>query len=64
MTDELQPPAPTPTITVLDGVGHYPMLESPTRFAQAVTAQPSNPTRQQLAAKAAPDARFPANSWQ
>lgn len=38
MTDELKRARPDADITVLDGVGHYPMLESPTRFAQAVTA--------------------------
>ena len=38
MTDELQRARPDASLTVLDGVGHYPMLESPTRFAQAVTA--------------------------
>ena len=38
MTDELKRARPDAKITVLDRVGHYPMLESPTRFAQAVTA--------------------------
>ncbi|MDQ1379764.1 MAG: hypothetical protein QOJ71_483, partial [Actinomycetota bacterium] len=38
MTDELKRARPDASLTVLDGVGHYPMLESPTRFAQAVTA--------------------------
>jgi pimeloyl-ACP methyl ester carboxylesterase len=38
MTDELQRARPDAKITVLENVGHYPMLESPTRFTQAVTA--------------------------
>jgi pimeloyl-ACP methyl ester carboxylesterase len=38
MTAELQRARPDASLTVLDGVGHYPMLESPTRFAEAVTA--------------------------
>jgi pimeloyl-ACP methyl ester carboxylesterase len=38
MTDELKRARPDAHIAVLDRVGHYPMLESPTRFAQAVTA--------------------------
>jgi pimeloyl-ACP methyl ester carboxylesterase len=38
MTDVLQRARPDAKITVLDGVGHYPMLEAPHRFAQAVTA--------------------------
>ncbi len=38
MTDELKRARPDAKITVLDRVGHYPMLEAPTRFAQAVTA--------------------------
>jgi len=38
MTDVLQRARPDAKITVLDGVGHYPMLEAPDRFAQAVTA--------------------------
>jgi pimeloyl-ACP methyl ester carboxylesterase len=38
MTDELKRARPDATLTVLDGVGHYPMLESPTRFARAVSA--------------------------
>lgn len=38
MTDELRRARPDTAVTILDGVGHYPMLESPTRFAQAVTA--------------------------
>jgi pimeloyl-ACP methyl ester carboxylesterase len=37
MTDELVRARPGTSVTVLEGVGHYPMLESPTRFAQAVT---------------------------
>jgi pimeloyl-ACP methyl ester carboxylesterase len=38
MTDELVRARPGTPVTVLEGVGHYPMLESPTRFAAAVTA--------------------------
>jgi pimeloyl-ACP methyl ester carboxylesterase len=38
MTDELQRARPGVAVTVLDGVGHYPMIESPSRFADAVTA--------------------------
>ena len=38
MTAELQRARPDASLSVLDGVGHYPMLESPTRFAEAVTA--------------------------
>ena len=37
MTDELVRARPGTPVTVLEGVGHYPMLESPTTFAQAVT---------------------------
>ena len=38
MTDELRRARPDAQVTILDGVGHYPMIESPTRFAQAATA--------------------------
>jgi pimeloyl-ACP methyl ester carboxylesterase len=38
MTDELRRARPDASLTVLEGVGHYPMLESPARFAEAVTA--------------------------
>jgi pimeloyl-ACP methyl ester carboxylesterase len=38
MTDTLKQARPDAAITVLDGVGHYPMIESPARFAAAVTA--------------------------
>jgi pimeloyl-ACP methyl ester carboxylesterase len=38
MTDTLKQARPDASITVLDGVGHYPMIESPARFAAAVTA--------------------------
>jgi pimeloyl-ACP methyl ester carboxylesterase len=37
MTDTFKQARPDATITVLDGVGHYPMIESPARFAAAVT---------------------------
>src|SRR5262249_35057893 len=36
MTDELVKAGPDAHVTVLDDVGHYPMIEAPTRFAQAV----------------------------
>ncbi len=38
MTDQLRSARPDAQITILDGVGHYPMIEAPTRFAEAVTA--------------------------
>ena len=38
MTDVLLRARPDAQVTILDGVGHYPMIESPTRFAAAVTA--------------------------
>ena len=38
MTDTLLLARPDAQVTILDGVGHYPMIESPTRFATAVTA--------------------------
>jgi pimeloyl-ACP methyl ester carboxylesterase len=38
MTDTLKQARPDASITVLDGVGHYPMIESPARFAAALTA--------------------------
>src|SRR6185437_14112841 len=37
MTDTLRKARPDAQVTILDGVGHYPMIESPTRFAEAVT---------------------------
>jgi pimeloyl-ACP methyl ester carboxylesterase len=37
MTDELLRARPGTPVTILDGVGHYPMIESPARFADAVT---------------------------
>ena len=37
MTDELLRARPGTPVTILDGVGHYPMIESPARFAAAVT---------------------------
>ena len=38
MTDELSRARPDAHVTILDGVGHYPMIEAPDRFAEAVTA--------------------------
>lgn len=38
MVDELRAARPDAMVTLLDGVGHYPMLEDPTRFAEAVLA--------------------------
>ncbi len=38
MTAVLQRARPDATVTVLDGVGHYPMIEAPPRFAAAVLA--------------------------
>ncbi len=38
MTDTLRAARPDAAITILDDVGHYPMIESPARFAAAVTA--------------------------
>jgi pimeloyl-ACP methyl ester carboxylesterase len=38
MTDELLRARPGTDLTILDDVGHYPMIESPTRFAEAVAA--------------------------
>ncbi len=38
MSDQLRRARPDTPVTILDGVGHYPMLEAPDRFAQAVTA--------------------------
>src|SRR6185437_1037743 len=38
MTDTLRKARPDAGVTVLDGVGHYPMIESPPRFAAAVAA--------------------------
>jgi len=38
MTDELLRARPGTPVTVLDDVGHYPMIESPARFAEAVTS--------------------------
>ena len=37
MTDVLVRARPDALVTILDGVGHYPMIESPTRFAQALS---------------------------
>jgi pimeloyl-ACP methyl ester carboxylesterase len=37
MTDTLVRARPDTGVTILDGVGHYPMIESPTRFAEAAT---------------------------
>jgi pimeloyl-ACP methyl ester carboxylesterase len=36
MTDVLHAARPDAQITILDGVGHYPMIEAPKRFADAV----------------------------
>jgi pimeloyl-ACP methyl ester carboxylesterase len=38
MTDELHAARSDAPITILDNVGHYPMIESPERFAEAVLA--------------------------
>jgi len=38
MTDKLRSARPDAQITILDGVGHYPMIEAPERFADAVVA--------------------------
>jgi pimeloyl-ACP methyl ester carboxylesterase len=38
MTDELVRARTDAHMTILDGVGHYPMIEAPERFAAAVTA--------------------------
>jgi pimeloyl-ACP methyl ester carboxylesterase len=36
MVDRLRAARPDATVTVLDGVGHYPMVEAPTRLAAAL----------------------------
>ena len=38
MTAELSRARPDAPVTILDGVGHYPMIEAPDRFAAAATA--------------------------
>jgi pimeloyl-ACP methyl ester carboxylesterase len=38
MTEQLTRARPDARVTILDGVGHYPMIEAPDRFAAAVTA--------------------------
>jgi pimeloyl-ACP methyl ester carboxylesterase len=38
MTDTLHDARPDAPITILDGVGHYPMIEAPKHFADAVLA--------------------------
>ena len=38
MTGELRRARPDAQVTILDGVGHYPMIEAPDRFAEAVAA--------------------------
>src|SRR4051794_10322553 len=38
MTDELRRARADADVTILDNVGHYPMIESPARFAAALTA--------------------------
>jgi len=37
MTDKFRKARPGTPVTILDDVGHYPMIESPARFAAAVT---------------------------
>jgi pimeloyl-ACP methyl ester carboxylesterase len=36
MATRLHQARPDATLEILDGVGHYPMVEAPTRFAQSV----------------------------
>jgi pimeloyl-ACP methyl ester carboxylesterase len=36
MVDRLVTARPGTPVTMLDGVGHYPMVEAPARFAAAV----------------------------
>ena len=36
MTDRLREARPDAVVELLDGVGHYPMIEAPARFAKAV----------------------------
>ncbi len=36
MTDRLCEVRPDAVVELLDGVGHYPMIEAPARFAKAV----------------------------
>jgi pimeloyl-ACP methyl ester carboxylesterase len=38
MVDQLRAVRPNVEVTILEGVGHYPMLESPDAFADAVLA--------------------------
>ena len=38
MVDRLHTACPDASVTLLDGVGHYPMVEAPERFAAAVEA--------------------------
>jgi pimeloyl-ACP methyl ester carboxylesterase len=38
MTERLAERCPAATVTRLAGVGHYPMVEAPDAFAQAVVA--------------------------
>jgi pimeloyl-ACP methyl ester carboxylesterase len=38
MTDRLLAARPDATCTILDDVGHYPMVEAPDRFTDAVLA--------------------------
>jgi len=38
MTDELIRARPDAHLTILDGVGHYPMVEAPQRFNAALAA--------------------------
>jgi pimeloyl-ACP methyl ester carboxylesterase len=43
MTDRLRTARPDAVVELLDGVGHYPMIESPARFAAAVTRGLTSP---------------------
>ena len=36
MAERLHRVRPDATLTLLDGVGHYPMIEAPARFADAI----------------------------
>jgi len=40
MVDRLAAARPDARVVRLDGVGHYPMLEAPARFAAAATTSP------------------------
>src|SRR4051812_23676905 len=45
MTDRFSAKRPEADVIRLDGVGHYPMIEAPRRFADAVTTLLSSSTR-------------------